>query len=373
MFRFDLLLALLLFGPPWGAQAHNTGNSFLTLDLLQEPAVLRWDIALRDLDALMDLDADQDGALSWGEVRVHHAEIAARVKKHLAVRSRDGSCNLVPGEQALAERADGAYAVLPLVAGCGGRRPTGLHYDLFFDLDSNHRGLLRVVADAGEQLVVLSPQRRSVELSPQGWWANFAGYWRHGVWHIWIGLDHVLFLLTLLLPAALQREASSWRPRPSLRGTLGEVAAVVTAFTLAHSLTLSLAVLGVLPLPGHLVEPAIAVTLVLATLNNLRPFLPGPRWSVAFCLGLIHGLGFAAALQDLGLPAVQLAAALAGFNLGVESGQLAIVAMFVPPAFLLRNWRPYRTAAVHYGSAAVAVIAFGWLAERVSGVDFMGF
>lgn len=200
--------------------------------------------------------------------------------------------------------------------------------------------------------------------APAGGWRIFASYWEEGVWHIWIGFDHILFLLALLLPAVLWWENGRWRPATALRTVLLETAGIVTAFTLAHSLTLTLAVLGVVDLPSRLVETVIASTVVLAALNKLFPLVTARRWLLAFVLGLIHGFGFASVLRELGLPAHALALALAGFNLGVETGQLAIVAVVLPLAFALRQTWLYRRLALPVGSAAVALLALVWCLER---------
>jgi hypothetical protein len=185
-----------------------------------------------------------------------------------------------------------------------------------------------------------------------------------GVWHIWIGFDHILFLLSLLLPAVLVRREQHWEPAPSLKGSLFEVLKVVTAFTLAHSITLSLAVLGVITLPSRFVESVIAASVVVAALNNLRGTVDRRRWVMAFVFGLVHGFGFASVLADLGLPQGALALALVGFNLGVEIGQLAIVAAFLPAAYLLRGTAFYRIGVLRVGSLAVAVLASWWLVQR---------
>ncbi len=184
------------------------------------------------------------------------------------------------------------------------------------------------------------------------------------MWHIWIGFDHVLFLLTLLAGSVLWRDGRRWRTVDTFRGALLEVAGIVTAFTVAHSVTLAVAVLAWIVLPSRWVEATIAGTVVLAAVHNLRPVIPGRRWMIALVLGLIHGFGFAGVLADLGLPTGALAVALAGFNLGVETGQLAIVALFLPGAFLLRESWFYRRVVYTLGSIAVAAIAAVWLVER---------
>ena len=140
---------------------------------------------------------------------------------------------------------------------------------------------------------------------------------------------------------------------------------VVTSFTVAHSITLSLAALSVISLPSRLVESTIALSVLLAALNNLKPLVAERRWAVAFAFGLIHGFGFASVLTDLGLPQGALLLALVGFNLGVELGQLAIVGAFLPVAYALRGSWFYRRLVFSGGSAAIALVAAVWLAERV--------
>ena len=167
-------------------------------------------------------------------------------------------------------------------------------------------------------------------------WQAFADYVREGVWHIWIGYDHILFLLSLLLPAVLVRRDNGWHAVRNFRPACNSVLKIVTVFTLAHSITLWLAVMGYVTLPSRLVEATIALSIVITALNNLYPVLPFPGWAIAFVFGLVHGFGFANVLLDLGLSNATLAVALLGFNVGVELGQIAIVLVFLPLAFMLR-------------------------------------
>jgi hypothetical protein len=206
--------------------------------------------------------------------------------------------------------------------------------------------------------------QQTLALEPQGAWQTLKQYLLDGVWHIWIGYDHILFLLSLLLPAVLVRVGHQWEAAPSLRRSLLEVLKVVTAFTLAHSITLSLAALGVVSLPSRLVESTIAASVVLAALNNLKGTIEQRRWVMAFVFGLVHGFGFASVLADLGLPKDALVLALVGFNLGVEVGQLALVVAFVPVAFRLRATGFYRKGVLTVGSILVALIASWWFVQR---------
>jgi hypothetical protein len=241
-----------------------------------------------------------------------------------------------------------------------------IHYRLLFDLDALHRGLLRLNLDGITQTAVLGPDTgvltlRAGEASRLD---QFVQYVVEGIWHIWIGFDHILFLLSLLLPAVLVHTAKRWQGVATFRIALREVLWVVTAFTVAHSITLTLAALQIVALPSRWVESAIAASVVLAAANNLWPVVEHRRWVVAFVFGLIHGFGFASVLTDLGLPADTLVLSLLGFNLGVETGQLAIVAGFLPAAYLLRNTALYRRGVFMGGSALTLLVALVWLAER---------
>ncbi|WP_254899305.1 HupE/UreJ family protein [Methylomagnum ishizawai] len=181
-----------------------------------------------------------------------------------------------------------------------------------------------------------------------------------------------MFLLSLLLPAVLVREAGAWRPAPRFRDALWDAVRIVTAFTLAHSLTLSLAALGYLALPSRWVEAAIAASVVAAALNNIFPLLHGRRTRLAFLFGWVHGLGFASVLLDLACPGCALGG-LAGFNLGVEAGQLVLVAGFLPLAYGLSRSPWYPPAVLRWGSAAIALLAGVWLVERGFDLKLLSF
>ena len=348
------------------AFAHKASDSYLTLDIREERLSGHWDIALRDADLALDLDADGDGAITWGELRLRERDLAAWALARLKVRAGGEPCTLGVARLATDTHSDGAYAVLELDGTCE-RVATalGVDYGLLFDLDPQHRGLVRVVSPTSETSVVLSAGERSATIAATGNpYAQAATYLREGVLHIWSGFDHVLFLVSLLLPAVLVRRRDAWAPIDGFGPAFIDVAKIVTAFTVAHSITLTLAALDIVALPSRLVESAIALSVVLAALNNLFPVVKHGRWMAAFAFGLVHGFGFAGALADLGLPRGALALSLASFNVGVEAGQLAIVAVFLPIAFALRATLAYRRYALGAGSLAIAAIAAVWLAER---------
>ncbi len=368
-----LLLALCL--PT--AWAHKPSDSYLTLTVKATATEGQWDIALRDLDFALTLDADGNGEITWGEVRARHADIAAYATQHLRVTADDKPCSIEVGAQQIDEHTDGRYSVLPLALRCEVASPTtlALTYTLFADLDPQHRGLLNLNVRGAARSAVLGPQQptQSFDLGEVNRWRQFADYVREGVWHIWIGLDHILFLLSLLLPSVLVWQAvkKKWQAVSSFSEAFIDVLKVVTAFTVAHSITLSLAALGVVELPSRWVESVIAASIVVAALNNIWPRVVGRLWMVAFGFGLVHGFGFASVLADLGLPRDALVLALVGFNIGVELGQLAIVIVFLPLAFALRRTALYRRWVMVGGSAVVALLAAVWFVERAFEVKLL--
>jgi HupE/UreJ protein len=349
------------------AHAHKPSDSYLTLQVERDRIEGRWDIALRDLDFALGLDENLDGQITWGELRAKQKEIAAYALARLELIGDGEQCPTRVTKHQVDNHSDGAYAVLRFVAQCRAA-PAILEaaYSLFFDLDPQHKGLLNLEFAGESRTAIFSPseRRQRFELQHPSRWRQFLEYVRHGVWHIWIGFDHVLFLLSLLLPAVLVMRDGGWDVATSFRAAFWEVLKIVTAFTLAHSITLTLAATGVATLPSRLVESAIAASVVLAAFNNVFPVLGRRRWLAAFGFGLIHGFGFAGVLRDLGLPQATLLLALVGFNLGVELGQIAVVGVFLPLAYALRRTWFYQRLTLVAGSAAIIVLAATWLVER---------
>ncbi len=372
-----VLGALLMATASLSAQAHKPSDAYLNLSAQGTTIEQRLDIHLRDLDRELVLDTNNDSQLTWGEVRQRWADIQQLAQAGVQVSAGGQACTVQQQDTPkLDEHSDGRYAVLQQTLNCpGAAAGLTINYRLFANTDPTHRGIVRAVNGTQTQTAVLAAGDKptafwgaaaglSADASGSAAPMGFPGFVKEGMQHIWIGIDHVLFLLALLLPAVLIRQGGRWLPAPALKPVLLEVAGIVTAFTIAHSITLALAVLDVVNPPSRWVESVIAASVVLAALNNLHPLIKRQRWVITFLFGLVHGFGFAGALKDLGLGSGSLLSPLLGFNLGVELGQLAIVAVFVPIAWLLRPQRAYRVGAVQAGSAAIALLALVWLAER---------
>lgn len=357
-------LCCLAAGPTF---AHNPSDSYLTLDLRSAAPTLRVDIALRDLEYVVGIDADRDRQITWHEVQRRQAEIQHYAGSRLTVDGDRGRCTLHARRQQLASHTNSIYAALVYAIDCAGGAPETLAYHLLFDVDPTHRGVLRTLTVSGETLTILAPDQSSVALNgDQNSRAGrvFVLQFVEGVRHIAGGFDHLLFLCTLILPSVLIRRRHQWVGVDRLGAAGRRIVAVVTAFTLAHSLTLALAVFGVVAMPGRWVESAIAATVVISAANNVRPFIPVAPSLIAFTLGLVHGFGFASALSSSGSDVSNLVVHLIGFNLGVELGQLGLVLVLVPIAYLLRDTLFYRRVGLQLGSFAIALVATVWFVER---------
>lgn len=374
---FILILVTIL--PP--AYAHKASDSYLSVAVGKSNELqVQWDIALRDLDYALGLDDNEDGQLTWGELRAHHASLASYVLARLTITTDDYLCTAGTPQHLVDYHSDGAYAVLRFDITCPTpHTPVKINYRLFADLDPQHRGLLRWT-QAGvtqSQSAIFSPAQPTREFkrgkasgdSSVG--QQFLDYLELGINHILEGYDHLLFLLTLLLPAVLWRDGKTWRALPALRPALWEVTRIVTAFTFAHSVTLTLAAWQLITVPSRLVESVIAASVILAALNNIYPVVVRKRWLMALLCGFIHGCGFATVLTDLGLQSTSLALSLVAFNVGIELAQLAIVVVFLPLAFKLRHAWIYPNFLLRVGSVGIAVLGIVWLVERVFDIALM--
>jgi hypothetical protein len=361
---------------PVVARAHDAQVSHLRLSIVQAEIEGEWELHPSDVGVAIGAEP-LEGDVAWPQARVPALRRALEQRLFLDLVDGTGSrrCHVTTAKEPV-ERPGGRDALLlRFVARCPA--PPGvlaIRSELFFDRDAAHRTLFKV-DDAYQThvgILVHDAPRAEVAVRRLDLRRQLASYGAEGVRHIWTGLDHVLFLVALLLTAPLIRTESGWLPRPAFSDVARRIAWIVTAFTVAHSLTLVLAVLDVVRVPGRWVEAAIAASVFLAAWNNLRPFLPDHAAAIALGFGLIHGFGFAGALADLGLPRQALGSTLFAFNVGVELGQLAIVAVALPVLHRARRSGAYVPWILHGGSFLIAWLAVIWLVERLAGVELLG-
>jgi hypothetical protein len=365
--RNSWCVLLLVLGSPC-AQSHIASNGFLNLKVDGAQVSGAIELAIRDGELAVGLDHDGNGKVTWAELKSSQTALQNYVLGHLRLSSDAGQCRMGFSPVRVNDRVDGSYLWLPFTADCGvSPKRLSIDYKMLDAEDPSHRGLLTLTANGTAQTAVLggASALRQFDLVHSSSWSAFIEYLRAGIWHIWSGIDHLLFLLSLLLPAVLLRRENRWEAVPIAAPAFINIVKVVTAFTLAHSITLSLAAFDVIRLPGRLTESVIAASIIVAALNNVFPRVTEGRWRIAFAFGLLHGFGFASVLAEMGLPKGARLVSLVAFNLGVEAGQLAVVLAVMPLAYLLRSTAFYRRGVMPWGSSAIACLALVWFVQRV--------
>ncbi|MCG5051942.1 MAG: HupE/UreJ family protein [Myxococcales bacterium] len=358
-------------------QAHSRTSSFSTIDIASTD--VRWRLRVRAVDLLAPLGLPEAGGQREIAQRLAPLLPDARtyVRARVFVSSGPKRCPMVSADAprlAPAETEAATEVILGFVFRCPDPGPLTLRQTLFFDLDPLHTGFAQVnLAGASSLAEVFRADHQELRVAQSGPARRLPGqvfrFWILGVEHIFTGYDHLAFLGGLLLVTALAARSRGASPAVvmPLRSALLATAKIVTAFTLAHSLTLVVAALWPPLVPTRFVEPIIALSVAIVGLENLLPRLPRHRAVLAFAFGLIHGFGFASVLQEVGLPREGFLAALVAFNVGVESGQLVVVAVVLPALVTLAHRRPrlYERGLLPLGSAALVVAGLWWLMQRL--------
>ena len=369
MMRFALSLWMwlgLLAAAP--AFAHSTSTSFLSLDASRADGVVdvRWDLSLHDIVWTVFIDADFDSQVTWQEVQTARPAIERAVLGEIGMQRGGVACALRVGDLALAQRLEQYYLSVALSAQCPPGGALSVSGTLFLTGDASQRVLLSARRGGATLTGVLSAAEPTwVEPERVSAWSSFVRFVGEGAWHVAIGYDHIVFILLLLLPSVLLQKDGRWQGAERFGAVARDLVTIVTAFTVAHSITLALAVTGTLKLPTQPIEVAIAASIAVAGDINLLPKLSRVRLPLAFGFGLVHGFGFANALAEIEAQGTGLLPLLAGFNIGVEIAQLAIVVLVLPLIYSMRATRWYATGVMPLGSCALGAAGVVWLIQRI--------
>jgi hypothetical protein len=361
---FVCLLGVIGFSP--GAFAHSTSTSFLIISAADEPVGVRWDLSLQDIAWMVFIDADYDGNVTWKEVQDARPALTSALLAQISVQRGGAPCALGVKDFALAKRAEQNFLSVALQATCPKQGLLGVGGTLFMSGDASQRVLLSATHGSGQLTGVLSaaspvwsePEHASA-------WNSFVRFVGEGVWHVLIGYDHIAFVLLLLLPSVMRPVDGKWQGAAGLAQVTRDIVTIITAFTIAHSTTLALAVTGTVKLPTQPIEVAIAASIAMAGGLNLMPRLSKVRLPLAFGFGFVHGFGFANALSEIDAAGSSLLPLLAGFNIGVEIAQLGIVAMVLPLIYSMRATRWYANGVLPLGSCALGAAGVVWIFQRI--------
>ncbi|MGH1365050.1 MAG: HupE/UreJ family protein [Calditrichia bacterium] len=363
--------------------SHSMGESYVFMNVTENSVQGRFELTCNDLNAALQLN-DSTGLITADNYEQYLADIQAYVKNNISF-SNNGTTlpiRFTKHEVRMIEKLSNFVLLdFSLMEGLDSP-PEGLdiEWNFLFDQNDKHRGLLviehfwRANLFENERVVSLifdaDERRQRLDLTKFSIWTGFVGVVKLGIKHIFEGIDHILFLVALILPAVLYREEKDWFAVPAFKPALINVVKIVTLFTVAHSITLSIASLGWLSMPSWLVESIIAASIAIAALDNLIPIFGKRMWMVVFGFGLFHGFGFASVLGDLGILGEHKLLTLFGFNLGVELGQVAIICAIFPVLYLLRKLSIYNPVFLKLGSVGLIIMALIWFAERAFDFSF---
>ena len=393
----QLLVAFFVLSTtPTLLEAHAPDQSYLYMRIYGDGIGGRFEITAKDLNRSLNLNLPD--RMTMADVEPHIGTIQAYLDR-ISGFSANGTDYQIAFDDVeilkLDEMED--FAKFNFTIQDLSEVPDALNvrYEGFFDTNDQHKGILiqeynwkagivnnesliSLIYDPGNTVQELSLKDASV-------WKGFVALVKLGMWHIWIGLDHILFIIALILPAVVRRREflgdmsvvdssvpanydKSWLPVARFGPAFWYILKIVTFFTIAHSVTLALAALEVINLSSRFVESIIAISIALAAVHNITPIFKGREWLIALIFGLFHGFGFASVLGEKGLSGDYMVLSLLGFNLGVELGQVAIICLAFPVLFLLRKSIAYPKI-VTYGSVLLILISLYWFIERAFEID----
>lgn len=347
--------------------AHEANDSFIQLSEMEAGFQVAWEVSISDLDFLIGLDNDLDGNITRRDLASMKPTIEEAMLPSLSVAAAGQQCRFENTEIKVTERASAPYLSLHFLADCpAGTNSVVVAYDFMFETDLSHKSIVQLVKSGQSSVLVASPENRILafdHLSASGSLRTFGDFYLSGIDHILEGYDHIAFLLVLVFGLLL----TSYRQVTPWKGVLLETVKTLSAFTVAHAITITLAQLELVHISGWIVESAIALSIVVAVVDSFWSFLGRRKWLVGFVFGLIHGVGFAGALGSVGLDGTSLVVALVGFNAGIETGQLLLAGITILLFWTARTKPRFQEQALVAGLSIAFLLGVYWFWERVSG------
>lgn len=390
-YTFFFLLFAVLF--PLTVNAHEPDHSYLYMRIYGEAIGGRVEVTGEDINRVLGFDINEE--LQQDELQQYWPKL----REYIRSKVKFSSGNTVypikfaePDILPLNETVDFLRCHFDLEQVETLPEKLDVEYNVFLDEIETQKGVLIIEYNwkagiVNNQAMITNifgqdNRKEQLILADKGLWKGFVALVKLGVWHIWIGLDHILFIVALILPAVVRRRdeglgligladdsySKKWMPVAKFKPAFFYILKIITFFTIAHSITLALAALEIVTLPSRIVETIIAISIALAALHNITPIFKAKEWVIAFLFGLFHGFGFASVLGEKGLSGDFMVLSLLGFNVGVELGQVLIICMIFPVLFLIRRLKIYPHILV-YGSVLLIFISMYWSIERGFDVD----
>ncbi|WP_081997756.1 HupE/UreJ family protein [Wocania ichthyoenteri] len=381
LFAFFLMISI-------SSYSHSPNQSYVYVRVYENNGIEgRYEINVKELNKIFNLNLPKNATVE--DVKPYANQIQAYILKNAGFSSEINKHDIIFKDLDVIDIVSGNYILFKFDLSNTKVLPEHLkvYYNIGFEQDNDHKGFLiieynwkaGVINEEANIVLDFGPNDTigDLNLSEANLFTGFIAMIKQGVWHIWIGIDHILFLLALILPSVVRRRKNSnnaysiygWEPVMTFKAAFIYIIKVITFFTIAHTITLTLASLEIVMLPSRIVESLIAFSIGLAAFHNIKPIFKMKDWVIAFIFGLFHGFGFASVLSDLGLTGEFLTLSLLGFNIGVEIGQLVIIICIFPVLYLIRKLKLYPKLLV-FTSILLIIISLYWFIERAFDVDF---
>lgn len=372
-----LLSAFMLLNAP-ASSAHQFSTAHAKLEPSGENQYQgHLALSLQDIQQALSIDPNNDGRLLWQEVINSVPYIESYLTNNLSIWHRPVNPDATAvtcqinwsSKPQLSELYGETLLQIPLTAICPEQGASvdqlSLQYSAFFDRLNDHKLLLTWSFNDSESYFIIDDSNQIAVLPfvSSGLFDTINFYLYQGVIHIWFGLDHVLFVLALILPFAWLRFRRG-RSSDTKKLALKDLLILITSFTLAHSITLTLTALNILSIPSQWAEIGIAVSVAFTAINIITHWLKR-LGVITFLFGLLHGMGFAGALSELGLSQSHKISSIVAFNIGVEIGQVAIIFLLYPLLTRLRKTQTLQYRLVPTLAILIALMGGYWIVERI--------
>lgn len=372
-YKISVLLAFVAYFLISSAKAHELSTSYINANI-DDAGQINGEVKLNldDLEGVLPLDSNKDTELTWGEIVENKAIVESYVLQNFRFMQDNIQCPLsLQSNLKLQQLSEIMLLVVPFRASCNNPNKANtisVYYQMLFEDDAKHKAILSLFESTNDKEFVLvfdaSNKQQTLTLSTSNVLGTIVTFVYQGIFHILIGIDHILFLLTLLLTISMEYKHKQWQAIPSKKTIIHRTLWVISAFTLAHSITLSGTALGWLPSFGSWVEVVIAASILFNVVNNIFPLIHR-LGLITFAFGLIHGMGFAGALAELGFPEQQQLVSVLAFNIGVELGQIAILLICLPILMFARSNAVYQRKIMPAMSIIIGFVALYWVIERL--------
>lgn len=371
--------ALLVLLVSAEGRAHNLGQSYVYLQIRPDAVSGRFEIALADYNRARGL-LGTGREITAANLDQRIDELKEYYRQHVAISDAREPLSIDFTTHGF-QKARGGYALLSFSLGGLDAVPEVLTFDysVLFDEEPAHRGFLLVehnwatgtFANENRFSLIFSPnaRRQDFKVTSSGRLQGFLALARLGADHVLLGLDHLFFLIALMLPAVLRRQGRQWQPLDRVGSALWHALTVVTAFAAGHAVAVTLVASGGFRLPDALVETVIAASTTLAAANILVPLFRKGLWWIVFGLSLFHGMGLAGGLMDLGVLDEHFGLSMTAFNLGVEASQALVVLVLLVLLLLASRWKVYRQVLLPAAAVGMILVSGVWIVERAFGVD----